>query len=628
MTTPGRGGPGVLRAPLLIARITAGSRAHWLLVALFFFGLTIVETWPLVLHLDDRILGWAPDSYQVMWNIWWFKEQVLSLDNPFRSDLLWYPQGTDLYMHTLTPVNGLAALPAQIVTGNVLLSWNVVMLAFFTLSGVGGYALAYHVSRNPWAALLGGIIFAFSPFVMVHIHGHLNIATTWPIPFFVLSVLKFADTGARRYAIFAGVLWATMTWNWLEFALDSGLFLVLFGVFWGFVYVRRRDREQIGRLVRGGVVCGAVWLALSLPILIPSIYEVVIDDVAMSGGLSAPAEFLSADLLGYVTPSELRGSGERPLGQAPDSPTINSVEGTVFLGFLPLILASVAIIAHWRTERRNTVLFWAGVFAFFAIMALGPFVYFDNDKTFDLLGWEFSISAPFRLFKEIPLVGLRRVPARMIVYGYLALAVLAPLGLTVLAERIKRVSPVAAGATVAIALTIILAEYWNPPVGTAQYNLPPFYERVADEDGDFALLELPVGRITGTVQRGDILGGGMTNYAQITHGKRTIGGYISRGQEDDVLWLRAQPGIGYLSCPGCPDFPRFADLDRPLVLGVFRDLGIKYIIVNLESFEGEDTAYVYNDEIDEVTAYIDETLQFPVTERGEAYVVYRNPDVE
>lgn len=608
--------------------VSVGTRRHWALVTLFFLALSIVQTWPLVLHMDDHVMAWAPDGYQHMWNLWWFKHQLLSLHNPFRTDLLFYPQGSDLYMHTLTPVNGLFTLPWQILSGNVILSWGITSLLFLTASGVGAYALAYRVSRDPWASLAGGMIFAFSPFVMTHINGHLNISTTWPIPFFVLAVLSFHDTLRLRDAAIAGLLLSVMTWNWLEFTIDSALFLVLFGGFWGAICFRRGDRENALALLKGAVVLSAVWAVLSLPIMIPSVYEVASGDIQMKGGLSAPAEFYSADLAGYVTPSPLWGPGKFAncdCGQFPV--VIGGVEGTVFMGILPLLLSAVAPLGYWKSDKRLIVGFWGIVFAFFAVMALGPFLYVHGDKSFDLGFGSFSIPLPFRVFKELPLIGLRRVPARMVVYATLSLAVLAPMGITVL-KRLAGQRYVYAGQAIAVlAAALVLLEFWNPPVSLSSYHVPSIYEQIGDEDGDFTLLELPVGRITGTEQRGDINGGGMTDYSQIIHGKASIGGYISRGKAKDVLWLREQPGIGFLSCPICPGFPRPEDLDRQRVLGEFDELNIKYVIVNLKTFEGTPTAIVTDDKQDVFRDYLEETLGLERVDEGDGWIAYRNPGV-
>jgi hypothetical protein len=276
------------------------------------------------------------------------------------------------------------------------------------------------------------------------------------------------------------------------------------------------------------------------------------------------------------------------------------------------------------------VVFWAGVFAFFAVMALGPYLYVGGDKTLDVFGWQFNgVSMPFRVFKELPLIGLRRVPARMILYGILALSVLAPLGLVAIGKRLNEFRPGVAPVLSIVAAAIILLEFWNPPVATFGFEVPPVYEQIGREEGDFTVLSLPVGRITGTQQRGDIIGGGMAEYAQTVHGKAEIGGYISRGQEDDVLWLREQPGIGYLSCPVCPGFPREIDLAETLVRDVFIGYEIKYVVLNLKRFdEDSPTSFVTDGTDGAVIAYIEDVLGFEEIDRGDGYIAYRNPGVD
>jgi hypothetical protein len=423
-------------------------------------------------------------------------------------------------------------------------------------------------------------------------------------------------------------MFSVMTWNWLEFAIDSGLFLVLFACFWGFVYWRRRDRDELEGLIRGLAVLLAVWLPLSLPILIPTLHEVLSGDIATGAGMSQPAEFYSADLLGFVTPSPLWGPGLFSNGDTGTYPTaIGGVEGTVFLGILPLILAAIALISCWRSEDRKTIAFWGLVFGFFAIMALGPYLYVNGDKTFDVGFWKFSVSLPFRFFKEIPLIGLRRSPARMVMYATLALAVLAPLGLTTLRRALSTRSETAARGLALIAFALVLLEFWNPPVSLSGFHVPSVYSTIGQEQGDFTLLELPVGRITGTVQRGDIVGGGMTDYTEITHGKASIGGYFSRGVEKDVVWLREQPGLKYLSCSVCPGYPDLADNNASLVRREFAQLHIKYVIVNLQTFEGQPTSIITDGNKDAILQYLQDVVGVQEIARGDGWLAYRNPAV-
>jgi hypothetical protein len=205
--------------------------------------------------------------------------------------------------------------------------------------------------------------------------------------------------------------------------------------------------------------------------------------------------------------------------------------------------------------------------------------------------------------------------------------VLAPLGVTALVSGLQSRSAVLARALPLVAVALVLIEVWNPPVGLASFRVPPIYETIGNEQGDFALLELPVGRITGTSQRGDVVGGGMTDYSQITHGKASIGGYFSRGVEKDVAWLREQPGIKYLSCPVCPGYPDQDDNNATLVNGLLSQLRVKYVIVNLKTFEGQPTVYITDGVADAVVRYIEDVLGLTKIDQGDGWLAYSVPGV-
>ena len=80
----------------------AGPAAH--LTALFGYALlSVAVTWPMALHFSTEGVGSLYfDRAQNVWNLWWTKAALLDLHtNPFHTDLLLYPQGADLYFHTL-----------------------------------------------------------------------------------------------------------------------------------------------------------------------------------------------------------------------------------------------------------------------------------------------------------------------------------------------------------------------------------------------------------------------------------------------------------------------------------------------------------------------------------------------
>jgi len=68
------------------------SRGH-MAVLLFFVVLALLATWPLVLHFNDLVPGWAvADNYEYLWKMWWFKHTLLET----RQNLLSALHGRDI----------------------------------------------------------------------------------------------------------------------------------------------------------------------------------------------------------------------------------------------------------------------------------------------------------------------------------------------------------------------------------------------------------------------------------------------------------------------------------------------------------------------------------------------------
>lgn len=590
-----------------------------------FFLLAIVQTWPLALHLDDHAIAWPGDSYVMWWNMAWLRESLFSLSNPFYTDVLYYPQGSDLYLHTLSPVNGLVTIPFQVISGgNLLLSWNITMLLFFALSGTGGYLLSYHVTQKRWASLVGGFVFAFSPHVMMQLNGHFHIATTWPIPFFVLFLLRFIEERSKADLVLVAILGSIVTWNWLEFTVDLALFAMLAFAFSSFLSFRGQRCHEVFGLTKALLPGVALWALLSAPILIPTVLEIQSGDYSVTMGKDEAVGY-SPDLLAYVVQSPLWGPGQYAnnydnFGPQP-STLAGSIETTMFLGLTPLLLSILAFVHFRKSTLRHTVWFWSLVFIFFALLALGPRLFVFAIDT--------GIPMPFRLMQEVPLIGERRVPGRMIIVGTLALGVLASLGVSVAARYLPRRAKYASVPLVTcLVLALVLVEYWNPPAHLVRYDTPPVYEAIARESGDFAVLDLPLGRVTGNTGQGDAMGGALSDYAQVVHGKRAIGGYLSRAKTEDLDWLAEQPGLGYLSCLDCSDYPRTLDLDREQVRQRFTELGIKYVVVNLITFEGNPTIIATDELSDDVQTYLEDTLGLADAGSGDGWFAYRNPDIQ
>ncbi|HVP05311.1 MAG TPA: hypothetical protein VMT90_06525 [Dehalococcoidia bacterium] len=603
------GGPSPSVAASMERLALWAQRARWPAIALFFLVAAVVQTWPLAKHLKSSITVWwffPYDAWQSLWNLWWVKDRLLHFGNPFHTSELFYPQGSNLYLHPVTFVNGVMSMPFQLLTGNLVLSWNIVALISFVLSGVGAAALSYHVSRNHLAAVVSGFIFAFAPFTMMRFGGHYNIFITWPIPFMLLFLLRFRETGRLRDAAFTGVFWAVITLNWLEFATDAALFLALFFAYWSAVYFRRSDPAQLSVLWRGAGVLIVVWAVLSSPALIGSVRDLESGDYYQP---TDQAESFSADLLTFFTPSPLWGPGDAPLigGPNPNHLPVGSVEDTAFLGGTPLLLATIALVT--LRKDRHRALIWVIALFTFAILAMGPYLYINDSRHHHLLGVSFSVPMPYQLYDKLPFFGSRRVPARMIVFGIMSLSVLAGIGLTTAMEWLKPRARYLAPAVAVVALGLVWLEYWSPPVYLTPLATPPGIDMIRDDPDDFTVVDAPLGRRNGWTYAGDPTGGPLANYYEALYHKPSIGGYLSRVKSEGFDWFLQQPGLHFLSCPsGCGGNGDAADQDKQAVQQVLRDNHIKYVIVHKLQPDGGGLFYIGEPEITAMTNYTRDVL--------------------
>lgn len=616
---------------------------RWLVLFVLFSIAAVVQTWPLARHFSGRIVDWwffPFDGWYYLWSLWWIKHALVVLHtNPFHSDLLLYPQGVDLHLQ-LPVITGLLSIPLQLVTGNLILTSNILALLYLVLSGLAMYALAYKVTSNHSAALLAGYVFAFAPFIIMHAAGHWNISGTWPIPLFVLFLLRFQESGRLRDAVIAGVVWAALIYNWVEFGTDAGVFLALFVLYWSFVYLRRKERESLKGLWRGTIVIGVVAFVLSAPLVIPSLISIYGGDILFPGG----DDIYSADLVSFVTPSPLWGpiegfsagelfglnyDGTSPLagGPNPNHVPTGGIENTMYLGFVPLILAGLAMLRV--RQRPHQVLIWLGAFLLFGILSLGPNLWISDSKDFNLLGLSFSIPLPYQLYDQLPVLGQRRIPSRIIVFALMAMAVLSAVGLDILTgwlrggRRLQRLVPVVA----VLALAIVVLEYWNPPVYLTNFTIAPVFDEIAAEPGDFTVLHAPLGRRNGQSYDGDITGGPITDFYQTLHHKASFGGYVSRTRTTAFEWLHQEPGIRVLACATCPDPPSGEDLDPQVVRRVFREYRIRYVVLHRLGPDGYGLSFIGERELKPLEAYIQDVIGLKPVYSDAILTIYWNPQV-
>lgn len=584
-----------------------------LLVLLGYLGLTGLLTWPVAWHLAEAIPGDGFDGWQNYWNLWWVRQAVLVLgQNPYETDYLYPPHGTNLYFHTLNIFNGLWTLPIQLNLG-LALAYNSVVFFSFVLTGYGGYLLCRYVLARlklthsagvHLAAFAGGVVFTMSPFHMAHLLGHMQVfSMVWP-PFYVLWLVRLLQPWHSLSPRFAGrdvalcglflVLASLVDWyHTLYLLLFTGLALV-----WKLGYIWRageagtqpfqaasRGRSPFRRLRAGAeaitpsyamlypvLIVAAIGLGFVIvmsPLLAPMIREAG-RRPDLETGLSQNIT-LSADLLAFVTPSELHplwGGWARRLA---DNFTTTTSERLIFAGFGPLILGVFVVIRRWR---EPLVKFWASIVLIFFVLALGPYLHIGGQMV--KIG-EWALPMPYLLlYHTVPFLDLTRSLSRYDLMVMLALGVLVAIALASLANyrsgsAVIKPGSLNAGAKLPLAnyyipflLLLICFEFLVAPYPLSKIEIPPFYYEMANDPDPYTIAELPMNwdRPTPLLH-------------QTVHGRRLLTAYTSRNNPRELAWRT--PVLQHWRNLGPDIITQPLDLIAPTI---FYDFNLRYIVLD------------------------------------------------
>jgi hypothetical protein len=520
----------------------AGVWPHALALLLYTL-VTLYYLQPLMARFFTEV-PFGGDSWIFYWDLWWVKKSLTELfTNPFYTNYVNYPGGASLHFHTLAFLDGVLAIPLQWLGFSLQGAYNSLVLFGYIFSAYGMFLLADYIVKHKPAAFIAGLIFGFSPFHFAHLNGQLNFVTIQWMPFYLLFMLKAADSGPAfsrkerwQNILLAAVFLAMNALTEWTLAAFLGMMTSLY-----LLYRLYRERHTWRETLRGPVLRLVLVLvifgAMTSPVLLPMLAEARSNKNIKYD----PREtiFYSADLLSFITPYEFHpvlGNWSKGLAQKFSS---NPAERTTYLGFAGLALAAVAVVAALRLRKKQRpqnppedpggIGFWVLSVISFGILALGPILAIGGRTLFTV--FNFNIPLPYAFFYYLPFFSIMRTPARFGLVVVLALAILAAFGFKSLAslagERLAKARPAPAPGWLMLGLAglvslVILFEF-APHVTTAFPNVPPIYNAaIRDPNPGHAVLELPLRPASHFY------------IAQVAYSKPMVGGYLAR-QADNPL---------------------------------------------------------------------------------------------
>lgn len=464
-------------------------RAH-LLVFAFYFAITLVVTYPLVTVFSTRMVGHPlGDAYEYTHHIWWMKTALQSGQDPFFMPNLVSPQGVAAPLLWSVPLQSFPAwlfafvlpLPAafnlQLLLTLALNGWSLFFLVRYLLRSLAlraHHAVPLQATHAfPVApALLAGVVFMLYPAFQGQLGAaHVGLLTLYPVPLYTYALFRLRETTYPvRTILIAALLFAASLWG----SLLLLIYLVApITALYGLMCFAGRDWRTLRRVL----VTLALGVLLALPFVVPLARET----------LRLPPESgsvdYSASLLGIVSPSFYH-----PLFSALDYPRrvlgADPFEGASYVGILAALLA---LFGAWKVRAARG---WLGLALVAWAFSLGPLLKLYDDPLPVRVGdTATTISLPWALVQNLPLISNARTPARFNFAVGFAVAVLVGYGATHLTRRLR---PALRWLVCIVLMAAIAFEYqWFWGLPTVPGVPPAPIAALANRDDIRAVLDVP-----------------------------------------------------------------------------------------------------------------------------------------
>jgi hypothetical protein len=467
---------------------------------LFFTAATVLMTWPLASRLQTAVIGSRNgDNWYYVWLIGWFQKALFEKgQSPLVVPFLNYPVGWNLAYSEITLSNVIPALPVSLL-GGPMLAYNTVCILSFVLSGLVVHLWVASLTKNYAAGLVSGALFAFAPYRLAHLYGHLPLLGTQYLALHYAGLYYLLQQRAVNWK------YAAMAGTGLGLAALSSMYylymtLVISAIFAGgyFLFV---DRRAIFRSVSWKNLSALALIAL--PFLLAAVWPYF--QLSKQGNANHRAlsevDMWSASLPDFFLPAPVHFLWGDWVAERFDRSIW--IEQTIYLGAATLFLAAIAWIRR-RSAPENawTVNLLTLGMVCAAILALGTTLHWFREQVTVAVPEVFldfvdrartPIYLPnYWLYRFLPFYDGMRAWSRYGVYANLFGAVLAGIGLGWLLKALRwrwlaTVLPVSL-------LALIGIDFYIAPYPLSEVKARPVDLWLADQSAEGAMVQFPIER--------------------------------------------------------------------------------------------------------------------------------------
>ena len=453
---------------------------HVILVATI---LLLVMTYPTIKYVLRTDVFWLPedkccDVFISFWDFWYSQLIVTGQADRMYTNMIFYPQGVALtYQPMFFPYGILISALQSVMPLSNAFSFGYLLIIY--TSAIAAYVYLNWLFEDKWLALLGAVIFGFSPQIVGTQSWHF-VAWLAPTPLILYGVHRGVRERRASLIVFAGVFAGLTT----ELTIYNSVCIFIALGFFIFALAVSRWRDRV--FWRHVVLLVAAVILASAWRVIPMLQDGEQVDRAGRGGYTD----IQNDLISLFVNSKhpVLGPLAKDILQISENAKYSK---SSYIGLLPIALICFGLFDR---RRRRQILPWLCLLLAFLILSLG--------STLSVNGTVFeNIKLPKHLLNQLlpSLFVTYNRPSLFMSGAWLPLAVASCMGLAALLDRI----PKKARSILVLALIAIVAFEYYIPVADSPY--PDWADYVAEhrlafldwldeeEESEIRLINLPFG---------------------------------------------------------------------------------------------------------------------------------------
>ena len=474
-----------------------------IMILLFVILLVVFMTFPLVLKITTHLPGFSStdEIYGTIWDSWRIKYSWCNHLSFKNTDFISYPFGLNLFSSGYASCLYLGILYSLSIFTTPVLTYNLQIICNFLLGFLITYALIRYITRSMAGSLLGAVAFGFSPYQFVRSWQHISLTYNYLIPLSCLAIIMLCEKPHNRQAFF--LCGAVLLAFSLDYAISFFTVFALAAFFaysvffnWKKFFAGGINQDKYFIFIKKFFVVVAIAAVVSFPQFFPVIKNRILYYSRSPASAFNPYHRSFNDLfaqsarpLSYLLPTIVHPVFGKFTEQFVGTELYGDsfTEHTLYLGWVPLLLAFVAF-RRWRKNRKsrttNNEDFYIGFFVFLAVAAW----LFSQPPWWDIFGFKIYMPS-FFMYKILPMF---RAYCRFGIVVMLAVAVLAGFGLKFVLERFK--SRKTKTAMAALFCALVLFEFWNwPPYKVMDLSkVPAVYYWLKGQPKDIAVAEYPL----------------------------------------------------------------------------------------------------------------------------------------